>query len=346
MSYTVINTVDAVREACMAIEMLVAGESMQALREDILRKHPASRAALNAILMPIETICGAVAKAVDLTDETVRFLFGQEAQERQGLWDVLYAARGETDALLAANLLDHVMDDAAPENAPSREAEVTNLLLAADAPQPVVAKALLLYLRRQAYRDAFERIVAPATAQVEALLPSAMPQIDEEMRILREALSAEPLDAYLAGMGIPLTLGMPETEGLVIQPQLIQANALSVYIRPGKDRTMRLFWGLCIRLIGAKRSGDPVTREQLHDFLKVLADETKLEMLRLLSSDTMYGAQLAKQLGISPATVSYHVGQLGAMKLVNIRRQENRIYYAVDAVRLRVYLDALGDLLL
>ena len=53
---------------------------------------------------------------------------------------------------------------------------------------------------------------------------------------------------------------------------------------------------------------------------KVLADETRLKILRALDEKESYVELLAERLSLTPATVSFHMKKLLAAGLVDARR--------------------------
>ena len=59
---------------------------------------------------------------------------------------------------------------------------------------------------------------------------------------------------------------------------------------------------------------------------KVLADETRLKILRALDEKESYVELLAERLSLTPATVSFHMKKLLAAGLVDARREQ---YYTI-----------------
>jgi DNA-binding transcriptional ArsR family regulator len=63
---------------------------------------------------------------------------------------------------------------------------------------------------------------------------------------------------------------------------------------------------------------------------KLLADDTRLRILwALLGAEHTVGG-LAAEVGIRPAAASQHLARLRAAHLVRVRRDGNRMHYAVD----------------
>lgn len=91
--------------------------------------------------------------------------------------------------------------------------------------------------------------------------------------------------------------------------------------------------------------------ERAASLFAVLADPSRLRLVRLLAERPRYGQELAAALGTSGATVSHHAEQLLKAGLVAIERRAHRTYYVLQAGALRgaleradrFILDALSD---
>ena len=69
------------------------------------------------------------------------------------------------------------------------------------------------------------------------------------------------------------------------------------------------------------------TREQLQEHLKCLSDPTKLSILMILKEKPTYQTDLARQLGLTTATISHHMNQLLVNGFVKHRLEEKKVYY-------------------
>lgn len=77
--------------------------------------------------------------------------------------------------------------------------------------------------------------------------------------------------------------------------------------------------------------------------LKVLADDTRLKIIRALSQKDMYVELLAERLDLSPATVSFHMKKLQQTGLVDARREQ---YYTIYSLHRDVFSHSLSELIL
>ena len=64
--------------------------------------------------------------------------------------------------------------------------------------------------------------------------------------------------------------------------------------------------------------------------LKVLADETRLEILNILLREDSYVEKIACELSLTPATICYHLKKLESAGVVNCSRSQFYIIYSLN----------------
>src|SRR5947209_4263923 len=74
------------------------------------------------------------------------------------------------------------------------------------------------------------------------------------------------------------------------------------------------------------------------DVYRLLADPARWSLIQLLVAAPRYGQELSELLGLSIATVSHHLNGLKRLDLVDIQRDEHRLYYHLRTDRLRALL--------
>ncbi|WP_151735251.1 helix-turn-helix domain-containing protein [Paenibacillus tengchongensis] len=84
--------------------------------------------------------------------------------------------------------------------------------------------------------------------------------------------------------------------------------------------------------------GPVAEREKTELFLKTFSDKRRLDFLLLLRSRPHYGQEIAAALGITPAAVNYHANFLFFLDLIELKRQDHRLYYHLHTGRLRELL--------
>ena len=66
------------------------------------------------------------------------------------------------------------------------------------------------------------------------------------------------------------------------------------------------------------------------ELLKLLADETRLEILNLLLKEDSYVEKIACELSLTPATICYHLKKMEAAGVVNCSRSQFYIIYSLN----------------
>ena len=79
----------------------------------------------------------------------------------------------------------------------------------------------------------------------------------------------------------------------------------------------------------AKTKGSDRVKEKL-ELLKLLADETRLEILNILLKEDSYVEKIACELSLTPATICYHLKKMEAAGVVNCSRSQFYIIYSLN----------------
>ena len=66
------------------------------------------------------------------------------------------------------------------------------------------------------------------------------------------------------------------------------------------------------------------------EFLKLLADETRLEILNILLKEDSYVEKIACELSLTPATICYHLKKMESAGVVNCSRSQFYIIYSLN----------------
>jgi len=96
-----------------------------------------------------------------------------------------------------------------------------------------------------------------------------------------------------------------------------------------------IFAGLCYHEIYGylDRREQPV--EKVVPALKVLGDNSKFEILRFLKEAPNYNVEIAKHMGLTPATVSHHMTALFSLSLVTMEQVNKKVYYSVNEEQIK-----------
>ena len=80
--------------------------------------------------------------------------------------------------------------------------------------------------------------------------------------------------------------------------------------------------------------------------LKVLTDESRLKIIKLLSEREYRNPEIAALLGLTKATISHHMNLLCTHNIANMKIDGNKIFYSVDSERLKRHLHGIIDKIL
>ncbi len=79
----------------------------------------------------------------------------------------------------------------------------------------------------------------------------------------------------------------------------------------------------------AEAKGRGGMKEKL-ELLKLLADETRLEILNILLKEDSYVEKIACELSLTPATICYHLKKMESAGVVNCSRSQFYIIYSLN----------------
>lgn len=118
----------------------------------------------------------------------------------------------------------------------------------------------------------------------------------------------------------------PEKNNILISITSSFAVALTT---TGKDRFAA--WGLKVEKLfkAMKDLYENKINERVQIF-KNLGDKTRYEVLKLIASGETSNKKIAKEIGVSSATISYHLNNLVTAKIIKLDKSDNKYGYIVD----------------
>lgn len=100
------------------------------------------------------------------------------------------------------------------------------------------------------------------------------------------------------------------------------------------DGSVHIFIGLIFkRYVEEEKNKNDIDKHL--NIYKVLSDKTRFDIIKILIKKESYGQEIAEQLGITTATVSYHMDFLFGASLVTIKRKSRRLYYSVNKEQIK-----------
>jgi F-type H+-transporting ATPase subunit beta len=210
-------------------------------------------------------------------------------------------------------------------------------------------------------RDHLARALAEPEAALQELLTllrrheSAIRAIEPAARVERER-AAERLRTLIAPPVARLPAWLPHAADfsryssvalapLVFHPRIVTPFSADISRVPGmggSDNPLLLFIGVERVLSDAPRRGPTpaalallaTPADHWTRVYGMLADPTRLHILRLLAERPRFGQEIATSLTISPVMVSHHMALLAKYGLVSIARAGQRLYYLLNSAAL------------
>lgn len=111
-----------------------------------------------------------------------------------------------------------------------------------------------------------------------------------------------------------------------------------VSVAYGNDNNVYFFYGA----LAEKKLYSENLTSQYEELIKSLADDTRRKLIKYLMNAPHYNKEISDYLGITTATISYHIGRLVDLGIIHLKYQEGkRIYYQVDIERFNQLFDGM-----
>ncbi len=138
----------------------------------------------------------------------------------------------------------------------------------------------------------------------------------------------------------PPIYNLEDIDGCDIYPMLFQPNSMSLRFQ---DEAVigDLLVGVAFLTLHNLSDEADLYRRNMPDFLKALAEPTKLEILQKLRGRKYYAGELVTALELTGPTTSHHMGALINLLVISVERAGNSVYYSLNAAMLRGYFWAL-----
>ncbi|OBZ14164.1 hypothetical protein A8L34_09375 [Bacillus sp. FJAT-27264] len=187
---------------------------------------------------------------------------------------------------------------------------------------PEDTKQRYMQLFNQFYRDVFSLFKEPLRqASDEASQRYEEMFLDNPERFIREVNKNEP-----AMYDVPTNFHVSFIAQL--------GNHCLFFSTADSERVGTVIFGIH----NALAFGPAAEREKTELFLKAFSDKRRLDFLLLLRKRPHYGQEIATALGITPAAVTYHANFLFFLDLIQIKREDHRLYYHLQVDKLRELL--------
>jgi DNA-binding transcriptional ArsR family regulator len=131
--------------------------------------------------------------------------------------------------------------------------------------------------------------------------------------------------------------------GSILLPQLFQPFSVALSLDaddPLKPEVIRIGIMMDENFI---LTGKRIKKEDIVNIGKLLSDKSKVDILELAGRKPFYGKELANELQLSTATISYHVNSLLKEGLLKAEVNANKVFYSLNREVLATYFEDLKN---
>ena len=93
-------------------------------------------------------------------------------------------------------------------------------------------------------------------------------------------------------------------------------------------------------------SKDRIDHETIMFFLKCIADNTKMSIIKLLNGGPMYASELSETLQLSGSTISHHMSALTKLDMVFMQKENVKVFYILNQERIESLWETVRSTLL
>lgn len=197
---------------------------------------------------------------------------------------------------------------------------------------------------------ALRQVIEDNLPAVRAQCAMLTPLCEAFARQTTQLIQGHAMDAFLARIGFVL-----DCENYIVVPSVFRCSMLwaavpelyspelCAYVK-GRPATLHL--GVFTQSVYQSEQNRKDHTDTLLRLLRALADKSRLNILRLLQDAPRNGRELAKETGLSAATISHHMNELVSAELVALEKKGASIEYMLRRKDAGRALDALRKALL
>lgn len=216
---------------------------------------------------------------------------------------------------------------------------ITTYIEKSNLPESEKWKATYLYLHSEETRARFVRLASNFYRFIQDELVKMQVQQEESVQEVRRFIREHGESALNQVLSWPLQPSDNENK-LVLAPSVTYYDCS--HVSQIEESVFFLYGTKQLQL----KTAFSTNKEKVIQAFKILADETRIHIIRLLNQGPLYGYELAQRLQLSNSTVSHHLSTLSSAGLVTAKRKENRVYYEVRSAEIEKLLKQTKEMLL
>lgn len=368
--------INYLKEAVLLLRRIMEKDGIEKLQKDLTRKYPELHTeVMQKKFEVIKAIEEEARKKFANDQKELEFYFAKDYQEGECIGGMVllqeeakmygleeqksyleHMAEEEYWKKFGERLTEYVGimgESARGEKAPKEPMAIMRYILQMDLEDEEKWRLQQVFLEPDKHRE----IVFSILERAITLLKSYRKEMDELLEIFEKSwsqvLAKGDFKQYLKeNIGIILD----ENEyGLEIYPCFMQMNSINLFAKTDENEEKIItpylvYMGILfdetfsikLSLSGQK---DDSYEEDVRKILKLLSDKSKFEILASIKEKRAYGSELAKQLDLTTATISHHMGALLSAGLIRMEKEDTKVYYSGKTEELREALNYCLDVL-
>lgn len=132
-------------------------------------------------------------------------------------------------------------------------------------------------------------------------------------------------------------------KGTIITMAIVNFSTITIALEDSRDTREEVITFGTMLDDDLSITRNKIEKDQILKIGKVLADKSKLEILELVSKKPYFGKEIASELKLSTATISYHMNVLVDIGFVKVEVISGRVYYHLSLDRIHENLDNLKE---
>ena len=195
------------------------------------------------------------------------------------------------------------------------------------------------YLQFEACYSYLYQLMEQAGNIIRSYYDQLQPFVDTLLETINKGVNNEQSE-FLSSLA---NVKLEENDEVIIYPSL--SLSAMIFFSDFMDHNIVVL-GFVLSELWQNNAIDWHKNLRIVELLKALSDNTKFSILIKIKDNKLYSSQLASMLNLSGATVSHHMSGLHILRLVNIEKRGNRVYYSLNKEVLASYLKELQSLLI
>jgi DNA-binding transcriptional ArsR family regulator len=219
-----------------------------------------------------------------------------------------------------------------------RLADLIDFLEASSYEQDVKWEILKIYNNQEAYYKEVHSILTEAVNLLESRYSDDIAMLEESFYEYWSNYQQEKdiIETFREKLGFSWK---ESAGGVIILPQLFRPFGVGLSTdeeEPLKQDILRIGIMMNENFV---LTGKRIKTEDIVNIGKILSDKSKVDILELSGRKPCYGKELAEELKLSTATISYHVNALLKLGFLKAEVDSNKVYYSLNRERLAAYLE-------